>query len=357
MRATFNLDLSEILYDSKGETYKRLAEFLDSYDGWMLILDEHTNRHCLPVFIKKFGDKPKRSHILHSGDQNKTLDRCSSIWTKLTEIKANRNFALVNLGGGLVTDIAGFAAACYMRGIDYVNIPTSLLGMIDAAHGGKTGINYKGLKNQIGAFHMPSMVLMDVDYLSLLSESEMKSGYAEIMKHALIADPELWEKLKIYKNILEIKEWRAIVKRSVQIKFDIVKEDPLELGERKLLNFGHTIGHAFESYSHELDSIGLSHGEAVAAGMIVESAISADLGLLAQGTFEEIARAILDIYPKFKYDESDFSSLFTYISHDKKNTEGILNFTLLKSIGQGIYDQEVEAEVIRKGLKKYMELR
>ncbi|MEQ8521409.1 MAG: hypothetical protein RIC15_04575 [Vicingaceae bacterium] len=140
-------------------------------------------------------------------------------------------------------------------------------------------------------------------------------------------------------------------------KFDIVKEDPLELGERKLLNFGHTIGHAFESYSHELDSIGLSHGEAVAAGMIVESAISADLGLLAQGTFEEIARAILDIYPKFKYDESDFSSLFTYISHDKKNTEGILNFTLLKSIGQGIYDQEVEAEVIRKGLKKYMELR
>ena len=356
MRSAVNLEFPEILFDTGGSAYRKLAEFLKRYEGWMLVIDDHTNSDCLPLFTEKFGERPKRTHIIHSGDHNKTLERCSSIWTKLTEIKAGRNFALISLGGGMVSDITGFAAACYKRGIDYINIPTSLLAMVDAAHGGKTGVNYKNLKNQVGVFHMPALVLMDLDYLQFLSPADLNSGCAEILKHAILADESEWRKLKDREEIEKSDDLKDVLRRSVEIKYEFVRKDPVERGERKVLNFGHTIGHSFESYSHEKLPVGISHGEAVAAGMIVESAISADLGLLPEDVYEEIAASLKARFKLFQIDESDLNEVMSYVRHDKKNIDGKFNFTLIKGIGKPVIDQIVEPNTIMAGLRKYMAL-
>lgn len=347
----------ELAYVSEGQDYSRFMEYVKKYDDWILIVDENTNRHCVPVFVKKLGSRPHYSHILHSGEKNKTLDRCSSIWTKLTEIRAGRNFLLVNLGGGLVSDVGGFAASCHKRGIDYINIPTSLLAMVDAAHGGKTGINYKGLKNVIGSVHMPKLVLIDKDYLKTLKSDELVSGFAEVLKHALIADKSLWEKLKTIKHPEEIKDWSEILSKSIAIKNSIVKKDPFEQNIRRLLNFGHSIGHALETYSHGSDQVSLSHGMGVAAGILVESFISLDRRMLSQAECDEIQKVILSIYGTVPFDESKFYSLLEIISHDKKNSSIDLNFTLLREIGKAEIDCKIEISEIKDALNKYSELR
>jgi 3-dehydroquinate synthase len=347
----------ELAYVSKDQDYSKFVEYVEKYDGWILIVDENTNKHCSPLFVRKLGSRPPYAHILQSGEKNKTLDRCSSIWTKLTEIRAGRNFLLVNLGGGLVSDVGGFAASCHKRGIDYINIPTSLLAMVDAAHGGKTGINYKGLKNVIGSVHMPKLILIDYDYLATLKGEELISGYAEVLKHALIADKGLWQKLKTLNKPDEIKDWSEILSKSIEIKNSIVKKDPFEHDVRRLLNFGHSIGHALETHSHGNDQMNLSHGMSVAAGIIIESYISVQHGLLSLKECDEIEKLILSIYGKVPMEEEMFSALIEIISHDKKNKSIDLNFTLLKAIGKAQIDCKVEISEIKNALTKYSELR
>ncbi|HAW52039.1 MAG TPA: 3-dehydroquinate synthase [Flavobacteriales bacterium] len=347
----------ELAYVTDELKYSKFEEYVKNYDGWILIVDENTNRHCAPLFVKKLGSRPPYLHILHSGEKNKTLDRCSSIWTKLTEIRAGRNFLLVNLGGGLVSDVGGFAASCHKRGIDYINIPTSLLAMVDAAHGGKTGINYKGLKNVIGSVHMPKLILIDKDYLSTLSREELISGYAEVLKHALVADKDLWKKLKSLKHPEEVKDWSDILSRYIEIKNTIVKKDPFEHDIRRLLNFGHSIGHALETHSHSSDQMNISHGMGVAAGIVIETYISLERGMISQAECDEIQEVICSIYGKVPIDESMFSSILEIISHDKKNKSIDLNFTLLKAIGEAEIDCKVEISEINNALRKYSEAR
>ena len=346
----------EVVFASKDLVYPKLEKIFEKYDDWIIILDENTNKHCLPIFVRKLGNRPPYTHILQSGDKNKTLDRCSSIWTKLTEIRAGRNFLIVNLGGGLVSDIGGFAASCYKRGIDYINVPTTLLAMVDAAHGGKTGVNYKGFKNVIGSIYMPELVLIDQEYLSILDKHELISGYAEVLKHSLIADKDLWLKLKSIKKPDEIENWFEILEKSIEIKNNIAQKDLFDNNVRRLLNFGHSIAHALETYSHENDMTELGHGTCVAAGMIIENYISVEKGMLSLDECLEIQEVIISIFGKVDIDETMFSAIYEIIAHDKKRKGDDLNFTLLNEIGKAEFNCKAEFSEVEKALSKYSKL-
>lgn len=317
-----------------------------------ILVDENTEKHCLKKLatVLPLSETPVIS--IAAGEENKNMSSCEKIWKRLTEAYADRHTLLINLGGGLVTDIGGFAASVYKRGIPFIHIPTTLLSMTDAAIGGKTGIDYARFKNHIGTFCMPMATFIYPGFLDTLDQRNKKSGIAEMIKHSLVGDITQWQ---IYKEADEhLFYTTSAILESAAIKIRIVNEDPLEKGKRKLLNFGHTIGHALESYSLTHDTEPLLHGEAVAMGILCESWISTILTGLESNDLFTIKNLVMSHFKKYTIEPATVDVLIGLMKQDKKNTDGGYNFSLLISPGEGIYDVVVEEPVIRKALNWYM---
>ncbi|HEY0092259.1 MAG TPA: 3-dehydroquinate synthase, partial [Flavobacterium sp.] len=288
-----------------------------------------------------------------SGEAMKTISTCVEVWETLTELGGDRKSVLLNLGGGVITDLGGFVASTFKRGIDFINIPTTLLGMVDASIGGKNGVDLSNLKNQVGTITSPQMVLIDSSWLETLPKPEMRSGLAEMLKHGLIADKRYWENF-IDLDKIDFADFDELIYGSVKIKNDIVMKDPTENGIRKALNFGHTLGHAIESHflSHET-RISLLHGEAVAAGMILESYISYRKSLLSHVEFIQIKKTIKNIFDDIIFEENDVNCILSLLIHDKKNEYGEIRFALLDGIGKIIIDQAAENALIKEAFSDY----
>lgn len=321
-----------------------------AYSCVFVLTDEHTSKHCLPLLQKYLFDI---NHIsIPSGEQHKTLETCKIIWDELVKKNADRNAVLMNLGGGVVGDIGGFCASVYKRGIHFINIPTTLLAMVDSSVGGKTGVDYEHIKNLIGVITQPSRVFINPDLLKTLPDEELRNGYAEMLKHGLIADEEYWHDVRKadYKKVTQIV---PLINGSVKIKMKIVKKDPFEMKERKKLNFGHTIGHAFETYSLMNDKVPLKHGEAIAAGMICESFMSRQRTGLSSSELDKICQVILENYPKYSLKNILSPELITIMRQDKKNVNESFRFSLLRGIGKSTVNEVCSESEITAALQFY----
>lgn len=316
------------------------------HDKLFVLMDEHTHLHCLPLIKEAKGIQEAVKIIIPSGDTNKTLEHLNDVWKQLTENGATRHSLLVNLGGGMVTDLGGFAAATFKRGIAYINIPTTLLGAVDAAVGGKTGINFEGYKNEIGAFYPANFVLISSDFFQSLDHSAILSGYAEMVKHALIHSASDWEKLLVFPlETIDYSLLNELVFRSVGIKRAIVEKDPYEKNIRKALNLGHTTAHAFESFAINRGTP-VAHGYAVAWGLIVELWLSHRVCGFPKEKLQKTIRFIQQHYGAFDITCDDYETLFQIAMHDKKNVGGTINFTLLSEIGNVQIDQTADKNLI-----------
>ena len=340
-----------------GETaYEILNNFVETnnYSSVFILVDNHTNEFCLSRFLPFLAtDKTIEIIEIESGETEKNINTCVEIWNILTDLGADRKTLLINIGGGVITDIGGFVASTFKRGIDFINIPTTLLAMVDASIGGKSGVDLGNLKNQIGVINVPKMVLIDTEFLSTLPQNEMRSGLAEMLKHGLISDAEYWSKFTDLSRT-DFADFDYLIHRSVAIKNEIVMQDPTENGIRKALNFGHTLGHAIESYFLENESKkSLLHGEAIAVGMILESYISWQKGLLTEAAYIEIKKTINAIFERVTFEEKDLQPILDLLIHDKKNEYGKIQFALLDGIGKIKTNQEVDNELIIKSFEDY----
>ncbi|MFC6997773.1 3-dehydroquinate synthase [Rufibacter roseus] len=337
------------------EAVQQLQELLQNraFKKVVVLVDENTHRHCYPLLKNSL---PQGHHVVHikSGEENKNLATCEHVWRELTEQGLDRWSLLVNLGGGVLTDLGGFCASLYKRGIRFVNVPTTLLSQVDASVGGKTGIDFMGFKNHIGVFQEPVAVLVNPEFLQTLDLRQMKSGYAEVIKHWLITDGDMFQQQRHIGMFTE--DWTDLIRHSIEIKSRVVTADPLENGLRKILNFGHTIGHAIESYFLEKPSQMLLHGEAIAAGMICEAWLSVQKGLLSQQELEQIETFISSIYEKVKIEASELTAISALCLHDKKNSGATINCTLLEKIGVAVYDKPVTLSEVENALRYYQTL-
>lgn len=334
--------------------YLALNDLLEEkkYSKIFILVDTHTNTHCLPSFMAYVTIEASIEIIeIEPGESIKSVVTCVELWQLLTEMGADRKSLLINLGGGVVTDIGGFVAATFKRGIDFINIPTTLLGMVDAAIGGKNGIDLGHLKNQVGTITDPVMLLIDPLFLETLPKNQLRSGMAEMLKHGLIANNAYWEKFKDLSQY-EFDEIIHLIRESVVIKNNIVMADSTENGIRKTLNFGHTLGHAIES--HFLDKERpLLHGEAIAMGMLLESNISMRKKLLSVADYLEIKTTINDFFPPVALTTGDVNAIINLLRHDKKNEYGKIKFCLLNKIGSCVIDQDVHNDLILSAFKEY----
>ena len=325
----------------------------DKFSSIFILVDENTNKFCLNIFIKKTEIEKFEKIIINSGEENKNIDSCLFIWEKLNTFKADRKSLLINLGGGVLTDIGGFVASTYLRGINFINIPTTLLGMVDAAHGGKTGIDFKLLKNQIGVFSDPSEVILDSEYLNTLSKDEFLNGYAEVFKHSLLTN----KKDLNFNSLINLdfyKDVSFIIDKYSEIKNEIVRSDKFESNYRKILNLGHTIGHAIESYSFRSINLDeLKHGEAIIVGLITELYISHRQLNFPLSDLENLKTNVLKYFKRVHLTESDIEEIYDLLVYDKKNEGGIVNFVLLKSIGDPVVDQQTTKELFIESFKFY----
>lgn len=311
----------------------------EKYSKIAVLVDENTLSNCYPLLA---GNLPQHTLIeITSGEINKNLDTCIHVWQELTDQSFDRKSLMINLGGGVIGDLGGFCAGTYKRGMDFINIPTTLLAQVDASVGGKLGIDFNGFKNHIGLFQEPKNVIIDRNFLKTLPEREIKSGFAEVIKHHLIADKTGWQSLKnsSYNEL----DWSTLIPHSVQIKYKIVAEDPHESGLRKALNFGHTIGHAIESYLLNNDR-GILHGEAVAAGMVCEAYLSYKRKLISETELHEITQFILRIYEKITLSDKDREEVCGYLMQDKKNRGNSVLAALLNGVGNVVWDQELNRQ-------------
>jgi len=312
-----------------------LAEFTKEFPSnkIFVLLDKNTLTHCWDL-VKTFRDIPENQIlVIPSGEENKNLSQVESVWNFLGEQKADRKSVLINIGGGLLTDLGGFAAATFKRGIHFINVPTTLLAMVDASVGGKTGINFRGLKNEIGVIQQALHVFLYPPFLRTIDEENYRSGFAEMLKVALIADAKLWTQLKEFD--LEVKPEDVIASllwRSVLIKKEIIDLDPRETGIRKALNFGHTVGHALESLCLS-ENHQLLHGYAVAYGMAIEASMSYSFASLPGEQLKDIQDTIQKIYGHAPVELKEREKLLNYMRSDKKNERNLINFTLVKQIG------------------------
>ena len=336
-------------------SFKELSSFLKtSFSSIFVLVDENTLRDCYPLIVSSL---PKHSVIqIQSGEGNKNLATCELTWHKLTEANADRDCLLINLGGGVIGDLGGFAAGCYKRGIKFINIPTTLLAMTDASVGAKTGIDLMGFKNQIGLFNQPEAVFIDPVFLKTLPERELISGFAEVIKHYLIADKDAFNQIRNSKFEIHNLNWVELIEKNIKIKTAIVNQDPSENGARKALNFGHTIGHAVESIFLNNKERQLMHGEAVAVGMITESFISMKKELLSAEELEWINDVILHYFDLPNINSFDLPNLLSFIKQDKKNVKQQTQFSLLNGIGNYSIDNSVEEEQILESLNYYNSL-
>lgn len=329
-----------------------LANILNKkeYSRVAVLCDENTRQHCLPKISAVLPDDVVLIQI-KSGEEYKHLQSCAHIWEALTLAGFDRKGLLINLGGGVITDMGGFCAATYKRGIHFINIPTTLLSQVDASAGGKLGIDFNSFKNHIGVFKDAEVVIIDAGFLETLPLRELRSGYAEVLKHALIADADHWGALK--KNHWQQQPWEQITHHSVGIKHRITTADPLEQGLRKVLNFGHTIGHAIESYFLEQGPEKLLHGEAIAIGMLCEGYLSGQKSSLPPESLQDICRYINDTWQLPLIPAIAFETLCTLSLQDKKNEKGTINCTLLRELGEAVYNQPISQQDIRDALHWY----
>ena len=319
-----------------------------------ILVDENTHLHCLPAFLSNIEVEIDPEIIeIEAGEAFKNIDTCNGVWDTLSQLGADRKSIVINLGGGVVTDLGGFVASTFMRGIDFINVPTTLLAMVDASVGGKTGVDLGSLKNQIGVINVPLAVLIDTSFLRTLPTPQMRSGLAEMLKHGLIYDADYWNKLKNL-TALEAAHLDRLIYESVIIKNTIVTQDPTENGLRKTLNFGHTLGHAIESYFLlQKDKKDLLHGEAIAVGMVLEAFLSAELEGLPKNELDEIAQTIQGIYENVYFDEADIEPIMELMKYDKKNSSGRVNFSLLTKIGRSVIDKNADNVLIKKAFDFY----
>lgn len=318
------------------------------YSKVCILVDENTREHCLPL-VAPFFENPIIIEI-KSGEENKTLSTCSFIWEQMTEHQLDRKALMINLGGGVIGDMGGFCASTYKRGIDFIQIPTTLLSQVDASVGGKLGVDFNAFKNHIGLFRVPNKVLISTTFLKTLPKIELRSGYAEVIKHCLIADLEKWNEIKHLS--LEDNNWNEVVRHSVGIKNYVTLEDPTEKGLRKILNFGHTVGHAIESFYLNTPKK-LLHGEAIAIGMICEAYISKQRGFISNVELETLKKDIVTIYGKPIIEETDLNSIIPLAYQDKKNEKNIIKAALLEKIGTANFNNNLSEEDIKASILYY----
>lgn len=333
--------------------YKELNTYLanNKHSIIFILVDENTNEHCYPKLMGEMETDATIEIIeIESGEVNKTLDTCVGLWNVLTELGADRKSLMINLGGGVITDMGGFVASCYKRGINFINIPTTLLSMVDASVGGKTGVDLGVLKNQVGMFSDPEMVLIDTEFLKTVTPIEIISGTAEIIKHGLIYD------LNLYNDVRNnnLKNVEYLIHRSVEIKNEVVLADQKESSLRKILNFGHTIGHAVESYFLESDhKKTLTHGQAISLGMATEAYISNKLFGFPEEQLQDLKQYLIDLFGKVGIEKEDYDAVLDYMKHDKKNVSGQINFVLLEAIEKYKIDCKVATELVIESLDFY----
>lgn len=316
------------------------------YDRVFLLADETTEALCRPHLKAWQRGSETEDIVIKATDTHKDLAALSDVWTALQQQKASRHSLLVNLGGGMVTDLGGFAAATFKRGMDFVNVPTTLLAMVDAAVGGKTGINFNDYKNEIGVFKKAMAVIVDTTFLQTLDAENLRSGYAEMLKHSLLQDERMWAEHVGYDlSSPDLGQLQRMVGESIAVKQRIVTEDPTEKGIRKALNLGHTFGHAFESLALLQDRPQL-HGYFVAWGMICELYMSATQMGFPTDRMRQTIQFIKDYYGTFSFSCDDYEKLYELMLHDKKNAGGVISVTLLSDIGDIQIDQHPSKEDI-----------
>ena len=336
----------------KTELAEAIAEC--EHDRIFVLVDETTNKLCWALVKDYLCLKDAQTIVIGATDRRKNLDTLVHVWESLQQGKATRHSLLINLGGGMVTDLGGFAASTYKRGINFINIPTTLLAMVDASVGGKTGINFGGLKNEIGVFNDAEFVLLDTNWLRTLDEENIRSGYAEMLKHGLIADDTMWAELINFNlaqpNLLQL---ASMLNKSVRIKERIVAEDPHEKGIRKALNLGHTFGHAFESWAMKRQPV--LHGYAVAFGLIAELYLATTQTDFPTERMRQTVNFIRAYYGSLPITCNDYPELIELMHHDKKNRGNEINVTLLGGIGDIRIDQTITEEDIKEALDFFRE--
>lgn len=325
-----------------------------SYSKLFILVDENTKRDCLSDFRKHIREGSDFEILeIRSGEDHKTITTCTELWEKLSTRDADRKSLLINLGGGVITDLGGFVASTFKRGMAFINVPTTLLAMVDASVGGKTGVDLGALKNQVGVINQPEMVLIISDFLNTLGQRQLQSGFAEMLKHGLIRNAAYWEALKKISGFTNLND---LIYESVTLKNEVVLQDPTEQHLRKILNFGHTLGHAIESYFLESKTREtLLHGEAIAIGMVMEAFLSKELTGLSETELKDIKTTFLKRYPKIEFSSADIVSILALLKFDKKNSHGNINFVLLEKIGVPVIDVKVPHELFDRAFAYYAE--
>jgi 3-dehydroquinate synthase len=321
------------------------------YSKLAVLADENTFLHCYPLLQKSL---PEHQAIkIHSGEEHKTLASCSVIWQAMTDQALDRHSALIVIGGGVLGDMGGFCAATYKRGIDFILLPTTLLAQVDASIGGKLGIDFSHFKNHVGIFQHPALTVLHSGFLKTLPKAELRSGFAEIIKHALISDEKLWNEIR--SQSMEMQDWQKLIKHSVDFKLDVVSKDPKENGLRKILNTGHTIGHAVESYLLNTGKRVL-HGEAIAVGLITEAFIAKERNFLQESRLKDISAYLLKIFGKVNFSPEEDSTIAQLTVQDKKNKGNKILCVLLEGIGKARWDCEISLEEVKGALTFYRSL-
>jgi len=348
--------ISKIIYSRSIE--KELKIWIEKYPKGKVFLatEETVNKLWISKFDDFFVSNGIKKVVVPASENNKKIESVAKIWEFLSENGGDRKSLLINIGGGMLTDLAGFAASTFKRGVDFLNVPTTLLSQVDASVGGKTGINFNGLKNEVGTFKEPVAVIINTDFLKTIDRENFISGFAEMIKHGLIYNTEHLSELKDFDfGNINYELLQEIIKHSVNVKVYFVSNDPTEQNIRKALNFGHTAGHAFESLAME-QKRPILHGYAVAFGMIVELFLSTKKCNLTKTEIENITSWLLKVYGKFEILESDFNRLYELMTHDKKNESGRINFTLIPKIGEFEINQNCDKELIFEALRYYRSL-
>lgn len=337
-------------------TFDPLNSYIErkQYSSLIALVDTNTEKFCLPLLKKNLKFDFKIISI-PAGESYKNEKSLSQIWNKLTDYQTDRSSLLINLGGGMITDIGGFAAATYKRGIDFINIPTSLLAMVDAAIGGKTGIDFNGLKNQIGVFAHPELILIEPEFLNTLPHREFISGLAEVIKYGFIHDKRI---LSYFEKMEEAPQTLPdeLIRQSIAVKMEVVEKDPKEKNIRKSLNFGHTLGHAIETYLLADSKRCLLHGEAIAIGMILALNLSAQMQSFDMEKAVLYSKMLKRFFPKVLFSKKDIQSIIYLLKHDKKNYGDQVNFVLLKDIGEVVLDCQVTVDQVHKAFNFYQNL-
>jgi len=333
--------------------FSKLNSFIKKgkYSKLIVLSDSNTMTHCYPVVAKNC---PAIQHAdlleIDAGEEFKTLDTCKQLWEAMSEAHIDKNALLINLGGGVVTDIGGFVASVYKRGIEFINIPTSVMAMADASIGGKNGVDLNSVKNQLGTITQAKAVFINTVFLLTLPQRHLANGMAEVVKMALISDSKLIKDLLNPKMSIE-----PLIKKSIQLKSSVVKKDPYDKGERKILNFGHTVGHAIESCFLGTEDE-LLHGEAIAIGMLIESLIAFDKKMIKQNELQSIVDIISPNYTVLQFSEPEQKKIIEYMLHDKKNKNQKIRMSLLNKLGSCKYDIEVSVAQIEKAFNSYHQL-